>query len=85
MARTAGQVSVSLPGHLVEWLDQKASEQGGSRSGVLTHVLEEQRHREWEALFAEGCRELADEMRDTAAHTHAAQAEVALAEPYDAG
>ncbi|MGH2353371.1 MAG: hypothetical protein ACRDI2_24220 [Chloroflexota bacterium] len=84
MPRTAEQLSVSLPAHLVEWLDKKASAAKLTRSGVLARVLEERRRQEWEALFAEGCREFADDMRTTAAQTHAAQAEVALREPFDA-
>lgn len=83
MARTTEHISVSLPGDLLEWLDGRAKEDGTSRSGVLAQVLEERRRDEWAALFAEGCREFAEEMRETAARTHAAQAEVALAEPFD--
>jgi hypothetical protein len=84
MVRGVQQVSVSLTGELVTWLDQKAEEHACSRSQVLAGILEAQRRREWEELFVEGCRELADEMRDTAVQTHAAQAEVALREPFDA-
>jgi hypothetical protein len=85
MARLAEQVSVSLPGELLGWLDQKAGELGLSRSGALARLLEERRRQEWEASFAEGCRELAGEMRAAATRSHAAQAEIALAEPFDAG
>jgi metal-responsive CopG/Arc/MetJ family transcriptional regulator len=84
MARTAEQVSVSLPTHLVEWLDRKAKENGASRSNVLAQELEIRRRQEWEELFAEGCREFTEEMSATAAETFAAQAEVALREPFDA-
>ncbi|MBI3970151.1 MAG: ribbon-helix-helix protein, CopG family [Chloroflexi bacterium] len=84
MAQTAEQVSVSLPAHLVEWLDQKARVTGTSRSAALAAVLEERRSQEWAELFAEGCREFAAEMRETAARTHAAQAEIALREQFDA-
>ena len=75
---------MSLPAHLVEWLDQRARETGTSRSGALAQVLEERRRQEWADLFAQGCREFAGEMAATADATHAAQAEVALGEPFDA-
>lgn len=82
MPRAAEQLSVSLPAHLVEWIDQKAREFGSSRSRALAQVLEERRRQEWTDLFIEGCREFAGEMAATAAETHAAQAEVALGEPF---
>lgn len=85
MARTAEQVSVSLPAHLIAWLDEKARRDNLSRSSVLAQELEARRQQEWEELFAAGCREFAGEMRATAAETQAAQAEVALREPFDAG
>ena len=75
---------MSLPAHLVEWLDEKAQRSKASRSSVLAQELEARRQQEWAELFAEGCREFADEMRTTAADTLAAQAEVALRDPFDA-
>ena len=83
MSATAQQVSVSLPGELVKWLDAKARVEGHSRSHVLASVLEERRQQEWAESFAEGCREFAQEMLNTASLTFAAQAEVAVGEPFD--
>jgi metal-responsive CopG/Arc/MetJ family transcriptional regulator len=86
MGRLAEQVSVSLPGDLLEWLDHRAKELGASRSGLLAQLLEERRRAEWEALFVEGCREYVGEMREAADQAYAAQSEIALAEPFaDAG
>jgi hypothetical protein len=62
----------------------KAEQTGNSRSQLLAEVLAERRQREWTELFAEGCREFAHEMRETAGLTYDAQAEVALREPVDA-
>lgn len=84
MPAATQQVSVSLPGDLVAWLDAKAREARHSRSHALAEVLEERRQRELAELFAEGCREFAPEMRETASLTIDAQAEVALREPFDA-
>jgi hypothetical protein len=84
MPRTVQQLSVSVPADLVEWLDGKARELGSSRSGALAALLEARRRQEWEELFAQGCREFAGEMQETAELTRAAQAEVALREPFDA-
>ena len=83
MPRAAEQVSVSLPPHLVEWIDEKAREAGSSRSRALAEVLGARRRQEWTDLFIEGCREFAGEMAATATETHAAQAEVVLREPFD--
>lgn len=84
MSRVAQQLSVTLPAQLVEWLDEKAHRTGHSRSGLLATLLEERRRQEWEELFAQGCEEFADEMEQIAEQAFAAQAEVALAEPFDA-
>jgi metal-responsive CopG/Arc/MetJ family transcriptional regulator len=83
MPRAAEQSWVSLPPHLVEWIDQKAREAGSSRSRAVAQVLEECRRKEWTDLSRQGCREFAGEMAAAAAETHAAQAEVALREPFD--
>jgi metal-responsive CopG/Arc/MetJ family transcriptional regulator len=80
----AAQLSVSLPAHLVAWLDEKAKHQNASRSSVLAQELEARRQQEWVELFAAGCREMTDEMQDAAEETFAAQAELALREPFDA-
>ena len=81
-AGVAKQVSVSLPTEQVPWLDENARRGKASRRSVREQALEARRQ-QWAALFAEGCREFADDMKATAADTLALQAEVVLREPFD--
>ncbi|MCX6024127.1 MAG: CopG family transcriptional regulator [Chloroflexi bacterium] len=60
-ARTAAKVTISLPHKLLELADALAQEQSVTRSEIIADLLRREEKARFDALMAEGYREMAEE------------------------
>jgi hypothetical protein len=84
VARAHRNISVSVPSDLADQLETWTTEDGTSRSALVTRLLDAERRRRFEAELEQAYREMTEDgFFDDVEFYFPAGAEVVLAEPWD--